>query len=428
MKKVLIIFFALLFLFPLATAIEIDMKTDFSQGETLIAKISGNFYEPISKEDIIFNRGHVRTSIIPFVTEINNNFYIYAQLLDKSPNNYSIIIENAKFIQGNTIIEEDILKNFSITENFADFSVNPGFVLTNEDFFIEIRNLKDNEVNVVSTISDESSSNTGFFASLFGDVNYVNDGPIVTLKPGEIKKINFEISGLEDFGVIRLSSENSEYEIPFNVFSREEEEKEKRFRFEPSEIDVSMATDSETFKIVYLRNLGEETIENISLEVSDSLAPYIGLSIDNIDKLEGNSSKKINVYFYSYEEEVIVKGEIIASSGNDYAYASVFLDSLKDFIPLDDNEEKPTFSSSKTCSELNGNICTSTQKCDGEIEYATDNVCCIGECVEIEESPTGMILGWTILILIILFLIWFYLKRYKKVEGISDLINILKKK
>ena len=105
MKKTLIIFFTFLFLFPLAIAIEIDMKTDFNQGETLIAKISGNFYEPISREDIVFNRDHVRTSIIPFVAKIDNDFYIYAQLLYKSPNNYSIIIENARFIQGNKIIE-----------------------------------------------------------------------------------------------------------------------------------------------------------------------------------------------------------------------------------------------------------------------------------------------------------------------------------
>ena len=60
MKKVLIIFLAL-FLFPIISAVEIEMKDNFDQGETLIAKISGNFYEAISEENVIFYRGHVRT-------------------------------------------------------------------------------------------------------------------------------------------------------------------------------------------------------------------------------------------------------------------------------------------------------------------------------------------------------------------------------
>ena len=81
MKRMFFIIIALLFLIPLTTAVNIDMKTNFSQGETFIAKISGDFYYSISKENIIFDEGHVRTSIIPFVTKINNDFYIYAQLL-----------------------------------------------------------------------------------------------------------------------------------------------------------------------------------------------------------------------------------------------------------------------------------------------------------------------------------------------------------
>ena len=112
MKHNFFIVFLLLLFIPLAVAVEIGMNTEFNQGETLIAKISGNFYEAISIENVVFNRGHVRTSIIPFVAKINDDFYIYAQLLDKSPNNYSIVLENVKYIQGNKIIEGDISKNF----------------------------------------------------------------------------------------------------------------------------------------------------------------------------------------------------------------------------------------------------------------------------------------------------------------------------
>ena len=147
MKKIMIIFLAL-FLFPIISAVEIDMKDSFSQGETLTAKVSGNFFKAISEQDVVFYRGHVRTSIVAFVTKINNDFYIYANLIDKSPNNYSIAIENAEYFEGSQIVEEDIVKNFSINENVADFSVDKGFVITEEDFFIEVLNLQDMEIAI----------------------------------------------------------------------------------------------------------------------------------------------------------------------------------------------------------------------------------------------------------------------------------------
>lgn len=423
MKKNSLIFIFLLFI-PLATAMEIDMKTNFSQGETLIAKISGDFYEEISKESIVFNRGHVRTSIIPFVAEINNDFYIYAQLLDKSPNDYSIVIKNVKYIQGNRIIEEDISKNFSINENIADFSANPGFVITDEDFFIEVRNLQDVEISLNSKMSNESSYNEGFFASLFSDVRIESS---IILEPGETKKINFEIEDLEKFDVIELSNENLKYEIPVYIFSKEEKKKEKIFRFEPSELDVSIATNSETFKIIYLRNIGEGTIENISFTISDSLIPYMGLSIDEISEIEEDSSRKINVYFYSYDEEREIEGQITAVSGETYAYASVFLNFLKDYIPVNGEEIEDKFVS-ETCFELNGKICNPNQQCGGEIEYTIDGVCCIGTCTEIQESSIGVTIGWTIIIIVIVFLIWFYFKKYKGAKGISDLMRVLSRK
>ena len=92
--KILIILFILLLL-PLISAVEFELKTNFSQGETLIAKVSGYFLEPILKENIFFYRGHVRIPMEYDVAEIGEEFYIYALLSDKSPNNYSIVIKNA---------------------------------------------------------------------------------------------------------------------------------------------------------------------------------------------------------------------------------------------------------------------------------------------------------------------------------------------
>ena len=425
MQKNFFIVFALLLFIPLAIAVEIDMSSEFSQGETLIAKISGDFYEEISIENVVFNRGHVRTSIIPFVVKINNDFYIYAQLLGKSPNNYSIVIENVKHIQGNRIIEENFQKNFSINENTADFSVNPGVIVTDKDFFIEVRNLQDKEITLDLTAPRESSSNGGFFASLFGSESIESDSSI-TLESGETKKINFKIENFEDFEILELSNENLKYGIPVHIFSREEKKKEKNFRFEPSELDVSIATNSETFKIIYLRNIGGETAEDISLKISDSLISYVAFSIDEINEIEENSSKKITVYFYSFDEEEVIEGQIIAISNGFSTSVPVHLNFLKDFIPVEEDFEEEFIS--ETCSELNGLICGENQQCDGEIKYPIDGVCCIGTCTEIQESSVGKIIGWAILIIVVILLVWFYFKRYKGTKRVSDLMKVLKKK
>ena len=145
MKKVVILFALILFLFPIISAVGFDMKTNFSQGETFLAKISGDFTKPLLEQDISFYRRHMQTSIIPRIVEIDKEFYIYASLSEKTPDNYSIHIA------------EDS-KNFTITDATADFSINPGFIITNKDFFIEVKNLKNNKITINSKFNEKENS------------------------------------------------------------------------------------------------------------------------------------------------------------------------------------------------------------------------------------------------------------------------------
>tara|TARA_Y100000034_G_scaffold135720_1_gene208774 strand:+ start:489 stop:1760 length:1272 start_codon:yes stop_codon:yes gene_type:complete len=422
MKKIMIIFLAL-FLFPIISAVEIDMKDSFSQGETLTAKVSGNFFKAISEQDVVFYRGHVRTSIVAFVTKINNDFYIYANLIDKSPNNYSIAIENAEYFEGSQIVEEDIVKNFSINENVADFSVDKGFVITEEDFFIEVLNLQDMEI-AIDLGSVNYNTRGGFFGSLLGEKK--TSGNLLILNPGDSKKINFDVDDFEELSVIGLSTENLNYEILVYVFSKQEKEKEKNFRFEPSMLNISMATDSETSRIIYLNNTGGTEIENISLEISDELLPYISLLTNEIGELDLNLNKKIELRILSGSEKKLIQGQIIARTYENelVVRASVFLNFIKDYIPSGEDDD---FVEAQTCEELEGAICSSDQKCSGEIEYLNEGICCIGSCKNVEESSAGKIIGWLMLLIFVVFIIWFYLKKYKKVEGIDDLMRILKR-
>ena len=128
--------------FPLVSAVEFSVKENFSQGETFTARISGNFYRPISAGDIIFFKGHTRISMISSVQKIDGDFYISAQLFGKTPDNYSVVISNAQYYSGPELIKSDLSKNFTITPDSADFTITPGFILTGDDFFIQVKNNK----------------------------------------------------------------------------------------------------------------------------------------------------------------------------------------------------------------------------------------------------------------------------------------------
>jgi len=413
MKKSRIILLILLLIFPIISAVEFDMKTNFSQGETLMAKVSGYFLEPILKEDIFFYRGHVRISVDPYVAEIDDEFYIYAKLLDKAPNNYSIAIKNLKYMKGSQISEEDLVKNFSITEDIADFSIDPGFIVTEDDFFIEVQNLQDYKISMeIKNISEEY---------------FIYQESLITLKSGEIKKIDFKLKNVTQptLSIIGLSTENLKYEIPVYISAGiiEQEKRQRGFKFEPSELNISLSTNSNTTRIIYLYNTGEETLENISLSISNSLKPYLSLSIKEIGELEENSSIKIELYLFSRKEKSI-EGQIKAQTSQDfYTYSAIFLNFLKDYVPLD-NETRIT----KTCSEFGGQICNETAECDGESVYTKDGVCCLGSCKEIEKSSAGKIIGWVIVIAVAGFLIWFFKKKYRKAKKPIDLLKIAKGK
>ncbi len=424
------IFILILLVIPIISAIEFDMKTNFSQGETLMAKVSGYFLEPILKENIFFYRGHVRIPMEYDITKIDKEFYIYALLTGKNPDNYSIVIKNARYMKGSRVSEEDITKNFSIIENTTDFSINPGFVITKSDYFIEVQNLQDYKITIQikTAIKNETSEKEGFFDSLLG-IGEDEEGNSTTLMSGEIKKINFEIEDIEQptLKIVELSTENLKYVIPVYIFIEEiSEKKERGFKLEPSELNISMPTNSNTTRIIYLYNTGQETLRNISLSMPDSLKSYISLSVNEIEELDENSSIKIELYIFS-EEEGGIQGNIRAKTEDEtlLSYSTIFLNFLKDYVPLDEDDE---ILITKTCSEWNGTICGKDEECEGKIEGAKDGACCFGTCKKIEESSTGKIIGWVIIIVVAGFLIWFFKKRYKGAKKPIDLLKIAKGK
>ncbi len=428
-KKSAVLFIVLLSILPAILAVEVDMKTEFKQGETLMAKLSGNFVDSVARENIFFYRGHVRVPMNPNIAKINDEFYIYAQLLDKNPGNYSISLENVRYMKGSQIIDDNVVKNFSINNNTADFSVDPGFVVANNDFFIKVQNLQDSKITININTEAVSGSTKGFFESLFGNKS-VESGTPITLNSGEIEKINFKLIDVTESTIkkVTLSTGNSNYEIPIYIFLNKTQQvnttdgnTREDYGFDLQELNISMSTDSETMRIIHLENTGNVSIKNITLSVSEQLENYITLSVYEIEELEEDSDIKIELYFSSDSEEKSLEGQLKAkSSDNLYAYSSIYLSFIEDYVPSNNS----VFVDTKTCEEQGGKNCSLDSECLGKLE----GICCFGTCEEKEIGSTGKIIGWAIIVIIVIFLLWFFKKKYKGTKKSPDLLSIAKGK
>lgn len=399
------------------SAVEFEMKENFNQGETLIAKISGNFLTTITNENVFFYRGHVRMPVTYNVEKINEDYYVYALLSDKSPANCSIIIDNIRYMKGSQISEEKITKNFSITDKTADFSVNPGFiVVSSENFSLEIQNLQDKLLEIkIKTPINISEGREIFISENLKELS-------VPLKSGEIKTISFKLGiGKPSLQKIELKTSNLTYEIPISILSSLEGTQKEFFKLEPSDLTLSFPINTTIKRTIFLYNTGSKELKNISLSLSDSLKSFINISQNKIEKLGANSNTPLELSIYSSSESEI-EGKLKAISGEILAYSSISINFIKNYTPINQTTQSNT---TKTCAELNGKICDDkTEKCDKQIIYAKDNKCCLGICKKIEKSSTGRIIAILLILAIIGGLVWFYFAKYKKTKKPVDLLKI----
>lgn len=429
MKKNLFFILLLILIFPLISAVEIDMKSNYSAGETLIAKVSGSFQTSVLAENIQFYRGHVKVPIELNVGKINNDYYIYAALPEFPENvTYSIIISGVKYQQGNQISEDEIKKEFVISSQKANFTVNPGFVITKKDFSITIQNLEDHKIDISINVNKETKESKGFFSSLFGSV--LENKTTISINSGEIKQIEFN---LKDFNqssieIIKFSTESLEYDIPVYIFVDPiifEEITE--FRFEPIETNISIVIDSNKTKTITIYNDGNTDIKSITLSIPEGLKPFISLSRYKIDLIGAGFSTEVEMSITSGNEKEIIEGKISATtSKGEIIYLPVTLNFFKktEEVPKDID----TYVSIKKCSELNGVICKTDETCSGKEETASDAKCCIGECETSIKNSSWKIIGFVIIAFVLLIIYWFFVKRFAKTKNSVNLLSVGEKK
>jgi len=340
MKKEIIPFLLLvLLLIPMVFSLELEMKDSYLKQETLIAKIPGEFLTSLTKDNIYFYKRHVRIPMEFELSKLDNSYYLYAVLPDISEN-YSIAVTGVQYKYAGKLSTEDITKNFTITETNADFNINPGFVKTSESFSVNVQNLKSENIEISIKTNNESSS-TGFFASLFG--NNEEDSEKLLLKAGETKKVTFQLT---DFAFSSI-----------------------------------------------------ETIEFFYLNTSCSFLVYVTPEIvDSTDEKE-----KVN----EEDKQITIISNTTTTST--------------------DTPSVNQQNSAKSCSELSGKICSSNQECSGESRYANDGKCCLGTCEEKSNNITLKIIGWAMVILVLVLIYWFFIKKYFGVKREANILDVKKR-
>jgi len=439
--KIGVMFLMLIFVFQFVSAVQVEMKESFDQGETLIAKVSGNFLDLITEDNVFLYRRHVRVPMVFDIFQIEGDYYIYA-LLDKSSENYSLVLEGVRYMVGIDESEEDVYTNFTISEETAYFSVNPGVIFIDKDFYLEVQNLQEVPVEIDYSVSGGSLNNEvvdseeeGFFGSLFGNDDddefveeEVNDNQgSIELKSGEKRKIEFDYGKMnfDVFQNIILSSGNTNYEIPAYIFGEPpKDEKVFSLDFYPSSLEVLIPEDTEFVEIIDLTNEGDFDIYNISLSISESLESYFFVSIKEIEVLEVNETIEIEIKFLSEDEFGFYYGELVAESENVSIKMDLSLEIGADAIEVSGRDDSGSLL--ETCAEKEGVICDySKEKCvDGEIETLRDGNCCYGKCEKEDSGLRLKIIGWGIVGLVVLFVIWFFLSKFRNVRRGFNLLNV----
>ena len=432
-------FLFLLLVLPAVSAVNISMDSNFSQGQTLIAQLSGNFISKVQVQNVLLYNGHVRVSFVPHVNNINSTYYIYGQLVNKPAGNYSLVISGVSYLNPlGQVQSDDISQDFVITNNTADFSVDPGFIETNGSFYISVQSFSNGNINLnyylqnSSVPETTSASSIGFFGSLFGGSRTYSapaGSSTVSVPSGQQQQVEFNTAGYSGLIAAALNDGNTSYYVPVLVLpalSAPPGRSLAILEIQPSKISVSMNTSSTTTRYVYIDNSGTQNATNVSVSVLGDAASYASVEGGPFE-VDSNSTVRVPVDITAGDNESAVSGEIVTSYGGISIYTPVTLNFTSGYVAI------PAINSSaslfETCAQMGGALCGANETCNGQTQDAADGTCCLGTCQAVKSGPSAAnLVGWIIVLGVVGFLAWFFLKKYRKAKRPLNLMDIAKGK
>ncbi|MEN9626231.1 MAG: hypothetical protein RL557_559 [archaeon] len=381
MKKGLVCSVVLLLLFiSFSVAIEITLSKDSYQPQELLqAEIIGNFISLTADNVQIYTKEKVHAEpTIKDIIKYNNVYYFYA-ILPNQEGNYTLRIENAEYFERGVVKKETIESNLTIIyKNTSDLSINPGFVIPAQDFSVKVKSLYKNPM--VKAVFDATGETKEF-----------------SLLESEERTVTFALPPLPP-GKSKLTI--NDYEIPVFLLKKGSVSQQSQLEFIPYEIKDNF---NQNYAIqIVIKNTGTTNLSNIAFATTLPTT----FSPNTIDFLEANGIKIINVTFQIANLNQSVSGNIEATAANQTFFLPVVLTYNKTITFS--NGSSPSLVTRPvafTCSQI-GNLCTENQLCNGESVESLDGPCCIGDCIEEENSSYSSIIG--IVLVIVLIIIVFY--------------------
>ena len=410
MKKGLLLVLVLsLMIMPAISAITLNLSQDsYQPGELLQAEITGNFisFEP---ENILLYKGD-KVHSTPVISDLtnHNNIYYYFAILPYEQGNYSIRIEDAEYVKSGSTVDDTIIQNFTILQsNKSALSINPGFILTSEDFTIDIKSVYGN-LDITAKLEGSGETQT---ISLIEELE---------------ETISFSIDGLTEPTTLSIE----DYNIPVFIIDKtpiepEPIENKTELIFIPSALSGTV-TPSYPFKI-FVANSGTEEIKNIKISTESNLT----LVNTESNLLEATKQYEITVIIPSgLKKGQNLEGTIIAEFGDLLDKQTITLPF--NFEITEDERQIEVISETITllsCEDLNGTLCDDDETCSISTETSTDGSCCPeeGKCKKEKKSNTGTIIGFMIIIFVIIIVFVLYYKGRKRLKPKST-NEILKEK
>ncbi|MEM4270731.1 MAG: hypothetical protein QXO70_01395 [Candidatus Pacearchaeota archaeon] len=381
----LVIVFSFMIILPNVSGISVDIKQNYKPRETLIAKIEGNFIEPIKPENILFYSGRIATPMFYEVGKLDEKtFYLYAILPNKE-RNYTLIIKNVHYFEAGSEKKQNLEFNFSVSGPVADFTVTPGFVVSAKDFVIKAESNTDN---------------------LELPITYKNFSGFLEVPAGSSNTITIPLIFDPKIVFLEIKSSNTTYKIP--VKSMAEVVKRRAISFSKTFSNITIYKGSPYKMQVYLSNDGDEELKNIN--ISSNIEIEINPKI--IPALKPHSFSEINLTLMPDEEgNIIIYANVEELSANTTIQVKLIKIEVGNLTEERKQEIKRTFS----CPEI-GKICKENQKCIGqEISTLETPKCCIGEC----KTPTSFLTVFLIFLILaiiggVAYAVYYFLKLKKK--------------
>jgi len=388
MKK-LVLFLFLTLVIPNILAVEIKLSQDsYQPAETLQAEITGNFISLLPENLLIYGKDAVHsTPVISDLTFQDNVYYFYA-ILPYNEGNFSLIIENAQYTEAGKTKTETIVKEFLIKQtNESALQVNPGFILTNNDFSIKIKSLNDNQA--ITTAFNKQTKNI----SLIEDVE---------------ETLKFSIAGITNK---KTNLKIKNYNIPVFIIPKNGGEfisGDINLIFRPSELTGTIVSEQDYFFKILLENTGKTNLTNISF--SNNINAIIEPKLIN---LASEEKIYLNVTVPTPKKQVNLTGKIVATFNNNSINLPIFFTISKNQTEVQLNGT--SFTESLSCNEI-GIICNETQECNGETTLSSEGLCCKGTCGEVSSSSWTIWIGIGIILVVIAIIIVMYLRGKQKLK------------